>query len=103
MAQVNTVLGPIHPKQLGMTSLHEHILFSTPGWEYSPEARQHFDAPRVFEKIYNDLLDFKAVGGVTVVDVSGIGIGRDIEFYVCLSRYTQVNIVCRLLLDKKRK
>src|SRR5437868_13593011 len=56
-------------------------------------ARQHFDAPRVFEKIYNDLLDFKAVGGVTVVDVSGIGIGRDIEFYVCLSRYTQVNIV----------
>ncbi len=39
MAQVNTVLGPIHPKQLGMTSLHEHILFSTPGWEYSPEAR----------------------------------------------------------------
>ena len=93
MAQVNTVLGPIHPKQLGMTSLHEHILFSTPGWEYSPEARQHFDAPRVFEKIYNDLLDFKAVGGVTVVDVSGIGIGRDIEFYVCLSRYTKVNIV----------
>jgi predicted metal-dependent phosphotriesterase family hydrolase len=26
MAQVNTVLGPIHPKQLGTTSLHEHIL-----------------------------------------------------------------------------
>ncbi len=93
MGQVNTVLGPIHPRQLGVTSLHEHILFSTPGWEYSPEARQHFDAPRVFEKIYNDLLDFKAVGGGTVVDVSGIGIGRDIEFYVCLSRYTKVNIV----------
>jgi len=93
MAQVNTVLGPIHPKQLRITSLHEHILFSTPGWEYSPEARQHFDAPRVFERIYNDLLDFKAAGGRTVVDVSGIGIGRDIEFYVCLSRYTGVHIV----------
>ena len=39
MGQVNTVLGPIHPRQLGMTSLHEHILFSTPGWEYSPEGK----------------------------------------------------------------
>lgn len=93
MAQVNTVLGPIHPKQLGKTSLHEHILFSSPGWEFSPEAKQHFDPPRVFEILYKDLLDFKAAGGNTIVDVSGIGIGRDIEFYVCLSRYTGVHIV----------
>lgn len=93
MAQVNTVLGPIHPKQLGVTSLHEHIVFSTPGWEYSPEAREAFDAPRVFERIYNDLLEFKAAGGRTLVDVSGIGIGRDIEFYVCLARFSGVQIV----------
>ncbi len=93
MAQVNTVLGPIHPNQLGTTSLHEHLLWSSPGWEFSPEAKQHFDPPRVFEKIYKDLVDFKAAGGSTIVDVSGIGIGRDIEFYACLSRYSGIHVV----------
>ena len=93
MPQVNTVLGPIHPKQLGLTSLHEHLVFSSPGWEFSPEAHEAFPAPKVFERIYNDLLEFKAAGGRTIVCVSGIGIGRDIEFYVCLSRYSGVNIV----------
>src|SRR5215475_9885675 len=93
MAQVNTVLGPIHPKQLGRTSLHEHIVFNTPGWEYSPEAHEAFPAPKVFERIYNDLIEFKEAGGSAIVDVSGIGIGRDVELYVCLSRYSGVHIV----------
>ena len=93
MAQVNTVLGPIHPDQLGTTSMHEHVLWNTPGWEYSPEANQHFDAPKIFEKVYNDFIDYKAAGGQTVVDCSGIGIGRDPELYALFSRRAKVNIV----------
>ena len=63
------------------------------GWEFSPQAFEHLDKPMVFEKIKNDLLDFKAVGGGTIVDCSGIGIGRDIQFYVDLARESGMNIV----------
>ena len=53
MPQVNTVLGPLHPAEIGVCSLHEHLLWSDPGWEFSPQAHEVFDAPRVFEKVYN--------------------------------------------------
>ncbi|MBI2988943.1 MAG: phosphotriesterase [Deltaproteobacteria bacterium] len=94
MAQVNTVLGPISPDQMGTTLMHEHIIFNTPGWEYSPEAFQALDAPRVFEKLCGDLMDFKSLGGRTLVDVSGVGLGRDVELFADLSRATGVHIVC---------
>ena len=31
---VNTVLGPVKPDLLGITSMHEHLLLGMPGWEY---------------------------------------------------------------------
>jgi len=94
MAQVNTALGPISPDQMGTTLMHEHIIFNTPGWEYSPEAYQALDTPRVFDKLCKDLMDLKSLGGKTLVDVSGIGIGRDVQLFADLSRVTGVNIVC---------
>ena len=94
MPQVNTVLGPIHPAELGTTSLHEHLLWSEPGWEFSPQANEALDPPKVFAKVYNDLIDWKAAGGRTVVDCSGIGIGRDPELYAAWSRYSGVQVVC---------
>ncbi len=94
MPQVNTVLGPLHPAEIGVCSLHEHLLWSDPGWEFSPQAHEVFDAPRVFEKVYNDLVDFKRAGGRTIVDCSGIGLGRDPELYASWSRYSGVNVVC---------
>ena len=93
MSKVYTVLGPIEPSEVGICDMHEHVLWSSPGWEFSPEAFQHFDRPRVFEKIQTDLLAFKSLGGQTIVDVSGIGMGRDVQFYADLSRETGVNIV----------
>lgn len=94
MARVNTVLGPIHPAEIGTCSLHEHLLWSEPGWEFSPEANEVFDPPKVFAKVYGDLMDFKRAGGRTLVDCSGVGIGRDPELYAAWSRYSGVNVVC---------
>lgn len=91
MAQVQTVLGPISPEELGITAMHEHIVYGMPGWEYAPEV--NFDRSSAFEKIKKDLLDFKSAGGKTIVDCSGVANGRDIEFYQALSRTTGVNIV----------
>lgn len=93
MSKVYTVLGPIEPGEVGVCDMHEHVLWNTPGWEYSPEALQHLDRPTVFEKIKADLLDYKSLGGQTIVDVSGIGIGRDVQFYADLSRESGVHIV----------
>ncbi|MFQ5879996.1 MAG: phosphotriesterase [Dehalococcoidia bacterium] len=91
MAKVNTVLGPIGPDELGTTSVHEHIMFGQPGWEHDPQ--ELFDRPTVFEKINRDLLDLKDAGGQTLVDCSGITMGRDVEFYQALSRSSGVHIV----------
>jgi predicted metal-dependent phosphotriesterase family hydrolase len=93
MKQVNTVLGPIHPEQLGMTSLHEHLLWGSPGWQWSPEANEIFHAPTVLQAIHDDLADYRAVGGRTLVDLSGIGICREPEIQVLLSRWSGVQVV----------
>jgi phosphotriesterase-related protein len=93
MSKVYTVLGPIEPSDVGICDMHEHVLWNSPGWEYSPEAREHFPRPQAFEKIQADLVDFKSLGGGTIVDVSGLGLGRDVPFYADLSRETGVHIV----------
>jgi len=90
---VKSILGAMHPDDIGVTSMHEHILWLSPGWQYSPEADQLFNRETVFEKIKNDLINYKSAGGQTIVDCSGIGLGRDIDFYAALSRATGVNIV----------
>ncbi len=91
---VKTVLGLLGPEQIGVTSMHEHILWLLPGWQFAPEAGELFPREEVFATIKKDLLDYKAAGGQTIVDCTGIGLGRDVEFSAALSRETGVNIVC---------
>jgi predicted metal-dependent phosphotriesterase family hydrolase len=91
MSYVNTVLGAIHPDELGVTATHEHIFWGPPGWEYDPE--WWFHTPKVFAKCLADLVEYRELGGKTVVCCSGIGMGRDVEMYRLLSRYSGVNII----------
>ena len=90
---VKTVLGPIDPEKIGTTSMHEHILWLTPGWQFAPEAGEIFDSKKIFDKIREDLIDYRSAGGQTIVDCSGIGLGRDVDFYAALSKASGVNIV----------
>ncbi len=91
MAFVNTVLGRISPEQMGITAVHEHIGFSHLGWEYDPDC--FYNIAERMEKITNDLSDFRLLGGGTLVDVSGIGLGRDLDLYTLVSRGAGVNLV----------
>ena len=91
MGFVNTVLGPIHEDELGVTAAHEHILWGPPGWEYDPE--WWFNYPKVFSKCLGEINEYSKYGGKTIVDCSGIGMGRDIELYSMLSKFSGVNIV----------
>ncbi len=91
MQYVNTVLGPVHPNELGPTGTHEHIVWGPPGWELDPEWWFHY--PQVFAKCLSALTEYYELGGRSMMCCSGIGMGRDVEFYRMLSRYSGVNLI----------
>ena len=88
--QVQTVLGPVAPGDLGFTLPHEHTKCSLwwieNRWDYWELIG---DEPRINE----ELAAYKALGGGTVVDVTPIGIGRDLERLARISEATGLHIV----------
>ena len=91
METVNTVCGPISADALGLTSMHEHFIVGIPGWEHV--SSKVYDQAEAFERIKTSLAEFKNSGGRTVVDMSGIVLGRNVEMFKRLSEVTGVNIV----------
>ena len=116
--KVQTVLGPVDPSTLGMTSTHEHVfidfvcMYAPPaeagskhrgeekvalenlGWVRYDPFRNKDNLELLDEKmaIYEIGL-FKAAGGGTIVDATTIGIGRDPVALVNVAEATGVNIV----------
>lgn len=88
---VNTVLGPVPAEDLGVVSVHEALLSVVPGAEYAFDIT--IDRAEVFETLAAKLTDFRAHGGGTVVDSTGMFHGRDVRLYEALSRATGVHIV----------
>jgi phosphotriesterase-related protein len=88
---VNTVLGPVEARQLGVTLVSESLLYVLPGAQYAHDIR--IDRADVFEAIAAKLTAFKAAGGGTIVDATGMFEGRDLRLYEALSRATGVHIV----------
>lgn len=91
MAYVNTVLGRISPEEMGITATHEHIGFGNSGWHFDPD--MFWSVSERLEKITNDLIDFRLLGGKTFVDCSGIGLGRDLDLYTIVSKSSGVHLV----------
>ena len=88
---VNTVLGPVPADALGVVSLHEALLSVVPGAEYAFDIT--IDRAEIFETLAEKLRDFRAHGGRTIVDSTGMFHGRDVRLYEALSRSTGVHIV----------
>jgi len=88
--QVQTVLGPVAPGDLGFTLPHEHTKCSLwwieNRWDYWELIG---DEPRINE----ELAAYKALGGGTLVDVTPIGIGRDLARLARISQATGLHIV----------
>jgi len=88
--QVQTVLGAVAPSDLGFTLPHEHTKCSLwwieSRWDYWELIG---DEPRINE----ELAAYKALGGGTLVDVTPIGIGRDLPRLARLSQATGLHIV----------
>lgn len=88
--QVQTVLGPVAPSDLGFTLPHEHTKCSLwwieNRWDYWELIG---DEPRISE----ELAAYKGLGGGALVDVTPIGIGRDLARLARLSQATGLHIV----------
>ncbi|MEV7480502.1 phosphotriesterase [Streptomyces halstedii] len=88
---VNTVLGPVPADDLGVVSVHEALLSVVPGAEHAFDIT--IDRADVFGTLAVKLKDFRAHGGGTLVDSTGMFHGRDVPLYEALSRTTGVHIV----------
>lgn len=88
---VNTVLGPVPADELGVFSVHEALLSVVPGAEHAFDIT--IDRADVFGTLAAKLRDFRAHGGGTLVDSTGMFHGRDVPLYEALSRTTGVHIV----------
>ncbi|MEZ7006252.1 phosphotriesterase [Streptomyces sp. AD55] len=88
---VNTVLGPVPAEDLGVVTVHEALLSVLPGAQYAVDVT--LDRAEVFTTLAARLTEFRAAGGGTVVDATGMFHGRDVRLYEALSRKTGVHLV----------
>jgi phosphotriesterase-related protein len=124
--EVQTVLGPIRPEELGVTLTHEHLACDASALMIPPEEatrRAKFNEPLSIGLLglirYTGLpnLDnarlqdvqtsieeaslFKQAGGGTIVDVTSIGLGRDPLALASIARASRLNVVmgCSYYVD----
>ncbi|MFF1463774.1 phosphotriesterase [Streptomyces sp. NPDC058330] len=88
---VNSVLGPVPADELGVVLVHEALLSVFPGAEHAFDIT--LDRAEIFETLAAKLRDFRAHGGGTIVDSTGMFHGRDVRLYEALSRTTGVHIL----------
>jgi phosphotriesterase-related protein len=92
MATVQTATGPVDAASLGFTLSHEHVTVV-----YGAGLREAF--PFLFDweatraKATRHLTEAKAGGVDTIIDLSTIDLGRDVELFARVSRDSGVNIV----------
>jgi phosphotriesterase-related protein len=77
--------------ELGVVAVHEALLSVVPGAQYAPDVS--LDRAEIFETLRAWLLKFRAAGGGTVVDSTGMFHGRDLALLETLARATGVHVV----------
>jgi len=91
MPTVNTVLGPLDTSRLGFTLSHEHVGTNAAGLRHTyPE---FIDRAGVVEQSTAAMKEAYTEGVRTIVDVTTIDLGRDIEMIQEVSRASGVQII----------
>ncbi len=92
--KINTVTGQIAPEELGITLMHEHIVYGPPGWE-GDQTIAPFDRKAIVAAAVETLSQVKPFGIKTFVDVTTLDSGRLLpEIYKEISEKSEVNIIC---------
>ena len=87
-AKVRTVLGDIHPDELGFTHSHEHLLIDL--WKI---VGTYDSIVEEEELITEELRRFGVAGGGAIIDCTNIGLGRNPEAVQRISKATGVHVV----------
>lgn len=91
MAQVNTVRGAIDTAQLGFTLMHEHVIILSEGVvEAWPSL---FDEEQRINDAVQRLNELHAAGAQTIVDLTVMGLGRNIPRMQRIAAQTDLNII----------
>ncbi len=77
MGQIDTVRGPIDAQDLGTTLMHEHVFVRSP--EVAANWPTGWDGATQVARAVDRLQELKAAGVDTIVDLTVVGLGRDIE------------------------
>jgi len=90
VGQIRTVLGPISPEQLGICMVHEHLVIDA--WDMWPVPNYSLIVDDV-DLVIEEVEAYRVAGGVSIVDVTNIGLGRDPLALTRISRATGVQLV----------
>jgi phosphotriesterase-related protein len=91
MTSVETALGPIAAAELGPTLMHEHIVTRSPGvHENWPHL---FDRDAILSIAAEKLADLYGRGIRTIVDLTTVDLGRDIDLIVDVARGSRVHVI----------
>ncbi|MBW1709361.1 MAG: hypothetical protein JRG97_05740 [Deltaproteobacteria bacterium] len=90
MAIINSVLGPLDTADLGFTLMHEHLIVAAAGvYRDYPELL----GSNLIDRVVDELKKAKEGGIDTIVDLTTLDLGRDIELMAEASRRSGVNII----------
>jgi len=85
---IQTVLGPVAPADWGVTAIHEHLFLDLTPW------RGDTDTPLIdLDLVAAEVGDFVEAGGRAIVEVSSLGMGRDVAKLVAVAQRTGCQIV----------
>ncbi len=93
MATVQTVLGPVDAATLGFTLSHEHVTVVM-GSGLREAYPFLFDWEATRERATRHLKEAKAGGVDSIIELSTIDLGRDVELFARVSEDSGVTIVC---------
>ena len=91
MNQIQTATGPVDTDRLGFTLSHEHVLVTSAGVAQGFPFLFDMEATRA--QIVRELREARGGGVETIIEVSTIDLGRDVELMARASRESGVNVV----------
>jgi phosphotriesterase-related protein len=88
---VSTVTGPVDPADLGPTLMHEHVFIRSPGvFEAWPHL---WDPDAEIARAITQLTELAAAGIRTIVDLTTVDLGRDVDMVHAVATSVDVRIV----------
>lgn len=88
---IETARGPIDASKLGVTLMHEHLAITSEG--VATTFPRTFDRPEAIKTAVSMLKAAQALGVDSIVDVTVMGIGRDIELIREVAAQVDINVI----------